>query len=75
MIVVRPSSENEIYKAFKLFRNLDFQNMTSYEVYALAREAIEKIAEQQYPDECVVGHMIMKDDLEQMESEELIQQS
>lgn len=69
MLVVYPSSDNEIYKAFKLFRNLDYVEMTAFDVYVLANEVIRKIAEQQYKDGSVVGHMIMKDDMEQMESE------
>lgn len=69
MLVVYPSSDNEIYKAFKLFRNLDTKDMSAFDVYVLANEAFRKIAEQQYKDGCVVGHMIMMDDTEQMELE------
>lgn len=63
-----PSLEHPIYQEWKFWRHENARAWT--DKGRRAQESIERIAQHAYPDyPCIVGHMIMMDDTEEMEKE------
>lgn len=66
MIYAVPSRDNQLYKEFRFWRKQEWSPTVSE-----ANESIRRIAEALYPDHpCIIGHMIMMDDLQSEEEQE-----
>lgn len=64
MLVVRPAWNNPIFYEWRRWqRKLNSsKNFVEYDLAWQAKRSIESIAEDLYPDGCVVGFMIMEED-------------
>jgi hypothetical protein len=72
VILVYPGENHPIFIEWRKWRRK--QEHTWTKEGSEAMESIQTIANHIYPDGCVVGHMIMKDDLLQMEEEAAIEE-
>jgi len=70
MIEVVPAKDNPIYQHWKMWYYINQREFTSHTRSAL--NSIEEIAEFIFKDKCscIIGHMIMMKDLEEMETAE-----
>lgn len=73
MIHVVPSHNHPVYVEWAKWRHRNEKKWTPEGQAAI--ESIQRIAEYLYPGICIVGHMIIMDDLEQMEAESLAEDS
>lgn len=70
-IYVVPSITHPIYVEWKAWRHRNNAKWTPEGQAAI--ESVQRIAEHVYADyPCIVGHMIMMDDTEEMEKEKLL---